>query len=68
MLGRLDAVENKEKADENEWESAVEKINGRIDKYARANTDAISALQSVVGDHRRQADEAVTKLRSRSNK
>ena len=64
MLGRLDAVENREKADENEWENAVENINGRIDKYARANTDAIGALQSVVGDHRRQADEAVTKLRA----
>ncbi len=64
MLGRLDAVENREKADENEWESAVESINARIDKYARASTDSISALQSVVGDHRRQADEAISKLRA----
>ena len=64
MLGRLDAVENREKADENEWEQAVESINARIDKYARASTDSISALQSVVGDHRRQADEAVSKLRA----
>lgn len=64
MLGRIDNVENREKADENEWESAVESINSRIDKYARANTDAIGALQSVVGDHRRQADESVSKLRA----
>ena len=64
VLGRLDAVENREKADETEWETAIESINARIDKYARASTDSISALQSVVGDHRRQADEAVTKLRA----
>ena len=44
--------------------TAIESINARIDKYARASTDSISALQSVVGDHRRQADEAVTKLRA----
>ncbi len=62
--GRLDALEQRELAEENNTEQIQVELTGKIEQFSRANTDAIGALQSVVADHRRENEEGMAKLQA----
>ena len=65
LAGRLDGLEAREQADENETDAIKEELNRKIDVFARANSDAVGALQSVVADHKRENEEEMAKLQAK---
>jgi len=64
ITSRIQTLEEREDSTETEMKSALLKVTKKVEKFAAANADAVSALQMVVQSDRRTNDAKIAEVKA----